>query len=1018
LTVKPDDADKITVAKPQATPVMTHPNTPAIEAFDSRGQGVRAIAYHRRDGVTAPESCITQQMHDIAGRAVLSRDPRLFLLHQGTRQTAANQKNVFSLSGVVLLSENSDAGWRLGLFGEDGQGVDGWDQKLSHSRVDYDRQRRPIATFERAHGGPEHCVARFSYMDASADETHNQRGQLIRHDDTAGTQHFVEFSLAGTPLQISRTFVADPQWPIDWPAAQAERDTFLETESAITRIRCNAAGDPVSQTDARGNTQTFLQDRAAQMREVSLKLTGLAKQKTLISEIQYNAFGQIEHQRARNGVISTATFRPEDGRLEHLKACLPGQPALQDLTYEYDAVGNVTCLTDAAEAAHYHRNQRIDPTLRYRYDSLYRLIEARGRQVRYAPAGPQLPDFQSAPDPGQLENYTRFYTYDNAGNMRVMQHQADSASRTECTAIAGLSNRSLPQKANGELPEENEIAAGFDLNGNRKYLQPRQDLLWDLRNQLRQVEQVVRENEPDDIEFYLYDGSGQRQRKIRQAYTGTLTRTHETRYLPGVEIRTSPDEILHVITVKAGRGTVQVLHWEKEPPSGIPQDQHRYSFTDHLNSSSVELDESAKLITWESYYPYGGTCWWAGRNKLEASYKTIRYSGQERDATGLYYYGFRYYMPWCQRWLNADPGGIADGLNLLAMVHGNPITFVDIQGLAGFDALRATGATLAREEPSALLASAVQYSIAAALAPTGLAMTISGSLAGAASGALSGYGSANWAQSRFSVEDPSSWGPMIAKAGGIALGAALGAAPSLIGHFNPAGNTAAAQQIGGLFGAGFRELTAQHFAHIGSSNPSVGRADATTTIASVGVAGVAGTLVGYGSALVFGSSPAGIALQFIIGGSLATATGAAGASFIRGWRGTPTLPAKGGEPSFDSSKGVVGVGSRHFFASLAQLANQAIAFIPGYADLPAESKAAVTRAVFTAIGDFRSTFMTIATPGLSAELGQTSYDVEKGIAGAGTARENVPETAPSTTDFFYVSETTAGQRRYSQSQLR
>ncbi|EJM64518.1 RHS repeat-associated core domain protein containing protein [Pseudomonas sp. GM50] len=660
---------------------MTHANTPAIEAFDSRGQGVRAIAYHRRDGVTAPESCITQQMHDIAGRAVLSRDPRLFLLHQGARQTAANQINIFSLSGVVLLSENSDAGWRLGLFGEDGQGVDGWDQKLSHSRVDYDRQRRPIATFERAHGGPEHCVARFSYMDASADETHNQRGQLIRHDDSAGTQHFVEFSLAGTPLQISRTFVADPQWPIDWPAAEAERDTFLETESAITRIRCNAAGDPVSQTDARGNTQTFLQDRAAQMREVSLKLTGLAKQKTLISEIQYNAFGQIEHQRAGNGVISSATFRPEDGRLEHLKACLPGQPALQDLTYDYDAVGNVTCLTDAAEAAHYHRNQRIDPTLRYRYDSLYRLIEARGRQVRYAPAGPQLPDFQSAPDPGQLENYTRFYTYDNAGNMRVMQHQADSASRTEYTAIAGLSNRSLPQKANGELPEENEIAAGFDLNGNRKYLQPRQDLLWDLRNQLRQVEQVVRENEPDDIEFYLYDGSGQRQRKIRQAYTGTLTRTHETRYLPGVEIRTSPDGILHVITVKAGRGTVQILHWEKEPPSGIPQDQHRYSFTDHLNSSTVELDGAARIITWESYYPYGGTCWWAGRDKQEASYKTVRYSGQERDATGLYYYGQRYYMPWQQRWLSADPGGTADGFNLYAMVRGNPIGYIDNQGL-------------------------------------------------------------------------------------------------------------------------------------------------------------------------------------------------------------------------------------------------------------------------------------------------------------------------------------------------
>ena len=148
-----------------------------------------------------------------------------------------------------------------------------------------------------------------------------------------------------------------------------------------------------------------------------------------------------------------------------------------------------------------------------------------------------------------------------------------------------------------------------------------------------------------------------------------------------METRTSADEVLHVITVKAGRGTIQVLHWEKKPASDIPQDQHRYIFTDHQNSSTLELNETAELISWECYYPYGGTCWWAGRNRLEANYKTLRYSGQERDATGLYYYGFRYYMPWCQRWLSADPAGISDGLNLYAMVHGNPTGHVDRQGL-------------------------------------------------------------------------------------------------------------------------------------------------------------------------------------------------------------------------------------------------------------------------------------------------------------------------------------------------
>jgi RHS repeat-associated protein len=58
----------------------------------------------------------------------------------------------------------------------------------------------------------------------------------------------------------------------------------------------------------------------------------------------------------------------------------------------------------------------------------------------------------------------------------------------------------------------------------------------------------------------------------------------------------------------------------------------------------------------------------------------VRYSGKERDATGLYYYGFRYYAPWLQRWLNADPVGTLDGFNLYSMCKNNPTTLYDHDG--------------------------------------------------------------------------------------------------------------------------------------------------------------------------------------------------------------------------------------------------------------------------------------------------------------------------------------------------
>ncbi|HDL8166635.1 TPA: RHS repeat-associated core domain-containing protein, partial [Yersinia enterocolitica] len=115
----------------------------------------------------------------------------------------------------------------------------------------------------------------------------------------------------------------------------------------------------------------------------------------------------------------------------------------------------------------------------------------------------------------------------------------------------------------------------------------------------------------------------------------------------------------------------------KGQPAGIDNGQLRYSFDNQIGSSLLELDNNGDIISQEEYYPFGGTALFAARNTIEAKYKTVRYSGKERDATGLYYYGFRYYMPWLGRWLNADPAGTIDGLNLYRMVRNNPISLMD-----------------------------------------------------------------------------------------------------------------------------------------------------------------------------------------------------------------------------------------------------------------------------------------------------------------------------------------------------
>ncbi|MBE3289742.1 RHS repeat protein, partial [Enterobacter cloacae complex sp. P31C] len=183
-------------------------------------------------------------------------------------------------------------------------------------------------------------------------------------------------------------------------------------------------------------------------------------------------------------------------------------------------------------------------------------------------------------------------------------------------------------------------------------LQPGQALAWNLRNELQAVTPVVRDGDRDDRESYRYDAQSRRVLKVSTQQTGNSTQTQQVIYLPGLELRSSKagdtvTENLQVVTVgDAGRAQVRVLHWRSGRPDGISNDQVRYSHDNLTGSSGLEVDGDGRVISTEEYYPYGGTAVRTARSQAEADYKTVRYSGKERDATGLYHYGYRYYQPW------------------------------------------------------------------------------------------------------------------------------------------------------------------------------------------------------------------------------------------------------------------------------------------------------------------------------------------------------------------------------------
>jgi insecticidal toxin complex protein TccC len=661
-----------------------HRGTPALAVADPRGLAVRAIQYHRRQTVDPVEARVTHQRFDAAGRPVASRDPYLFALAQDDLSVPANLSQVFSLSAVALSSDSVDAGWRVALHGAAGQRVEAWDGRGSHSLTEFDELLRPVAVHEDGEDFAKCVLERFTYAGVDADAvSRNLCGQLIRHDDPAGTLHLRELGIAGALLQQTRHFLLGTD-PVNWPDSVPARDALLEpTDGATTALHYAASGELLRQIDALGNHQRFTYTIAAGLKDTRLTLAGPGQtERTLVSDLQYNAFSQIESETAGNGVITRHHYDPADGRFIVLSAHKATGTPLQNLQYRYDAAGNVQSLEDTAQPVRYFNNQRIEPLKTYCYDTLYQLIKATGWEARTGHGGPALPNLQPLPlDPNQVAQYTQTYHYDAGGNLLDLKHVgAQTHGRT--LTRARYSNRCLPER-NGRPPTEAELAAGFDGNGNLRELQAGQSMSWDLRNQLSTVRPVVREDGNDDYERYLYDGGGQRVRKLRANQINARTLISEVRYLPGVEIRRNggTGEILHVINASAGSNSVQVLHWVAKPPENIVNDQVRYSLNDHLQSSALELDQTADLISQEWYYPFGGTACFAARSATEAKYKTVRYSGKERDATGLYYYGFRYYAPWLQRWINPDPAGYVDGMNLFSMVLNNPINNHDYAGL-------------------------------------------------------------------------------------------------------------------------------------------------------------------------------------------------------------------------------------------------------------------------------------------------------------------------------------------------
>ncbi|WP_228779271.1 SpvB/TcaC N-terminal domain-containing protein [Methylobacter sp. BlB1] len=731
-----------------------HADTPALMILDSLGREVISVAHNKYKDVTGvlkDEKYLTFTKLDAEGKPLWIRDARKNRVMQYINPPVKNNQATdpvtdftpcYDITGNLLFQHSMDAGDRWMLNDAAGKPMLAWDSRGHTFRTDYDALHRPIGSFVRG-ADPEDPdkIIQFEkviygdtpnnglFVDPDHPENDqtkqlNLRGKPYKHYDTAGlvtsmghnpvTDKDEAFDFKGNPLRSTRQLISNYKATPDWseePALEAEIFTSSTRYDALNRpIQLVAAHS--NRPDAKLNIIQPSYNEAGLLERMDVWLEQQGEPQTLldidtatrhiVTDIDYNAKGQRELIVYGNGVSTRYEYDEFTFRLNHLKS-LRGAEALQNLFYTYDPVGNITQIRDEAQDTVFHSNVCVKPGAEYRYDALYRLIAASGREHK---GGDQQTDWDNSKrivptipnDCQALRNYVENYRYDAVGNILQMLHhpgrdldQPGQAIWNRCYQYAVGSNRLLATRLPGEPDNLEDYTAtpgygakySYDAHGNMTSMPHLPAMEWDFKDQIRSSQRQVVNGGIGEKTWYVYDAGGQRVRKITETQNGKPK--DERIYLGGFEVYrkyngqavTLERETLHIMDDKQRVALIETRTRGIDP---APQRLVRYQLGNHLGSAVLELTDQAQVISYEEYHSHGTTAYQAARNNTDTP-KRYRYTGKEQDEeTGFNYHGARYYAPWLGRWVSCDPKDVSAGINLFAYVSQNPIRLIDSNG--------------------------------------------------------------------------------------------------------------------------------------------------------------------------------------------------------------------------------------------------------------------------------------------------------------------------------------------------
>jgi RHS repeat-associated protein len=201
--------------------------------------------------------------------------------------------------------------------------------------------------------------------------------------------------------------------------------------------------------------------------------------------------------------------------------------------------------------------------------------------------------------------------------------------------------------------------------------------------------------QPWRIDF-VYDGLRRLRRMLQYTWNGSAwTSQGEVRYLydgmlilqernSGNTPQVNYTRGLDLSGTIEGAGGIGGLLMRSHGYSSGNWSTHNAYHSDANGNVTALMNSAGVLQASYKYNPYGGLIsssgTLAGANTMRFSSKPAIFSAT--GALGFYYYGYRFYDPGIQRWLNRDPLGERGGLLIFRFLDNDPLRKLDAFGLA------------------------------------------------------------------------------------------------------------------------------------------------------------------------------------------------------------------------------------------------------------------------------------------------------------------------------------------------